>query len=116
MIETARRKGQFDFSLFFAVILLWVIGIFLVYSATYVHTSGPLSGTFKSQIVWVVMGVLVILAVVSIPTRIYYSFSYIIYGLSLLLLVYALFGGIVMKGAGRWISIGGLRIHPSSPR
>jgi rod shape determining protein RodA len=113
MIETTRRRGQFDFSLFFAVILLWVIGIFLVYSATYVHTSGPLSGTFKSQIIWVIMGVLVILAVVSIPTRIYYSFSYIIYGLSLLLLIYALFSGVVLKGAGRWISIGGMRIQPS---
>ena len=113
MIETTRRKGQFDFSLFFATILLWVIGIFLVYSATYVHTSGPLSSIFRTQIIWVTMGILIILAVVSIPTRIYYSFSYVIYGFSLILLIYALFGGIVLKGAGRWISIGGMRIQPS---
>lgn len=113
MIGTSGRKGSFDFSLFFAIVLLWIFGIFLVYSATYVHTSGPLSGVFKTQIVWVIMGLLVILAVVSIPTRIYYSFSYVIYGLSLLLLLYALFEGIVLKGAGRWISIGGFRMQPS---
>ena len=61
------EKRQFDFSLFFAIILLWVAGIFLVYSATYVHTTGALAGIFKSQIVWVVMGVVIILATVSIP-------------------------------------------------
>lgn len=113
MIETTTKKSHFDFSLFFAIILLWVIGVFLVYSATYVHTSGVLSSIFKTQIVWVTMGILVILAVVSIPTRIYYSLSYAIYGLSLLLLLYALFGGIVLKGAGRWIAIGGIRVQPS---
>ena len=113
MIETTTKKSHFDFSLFFAIILLWVIGVFLVYSATYVHTSGVLCGIFKTQIVWVTMGILVILAVVSIPTRIYYSLSYAIYGLSLLLLLYALFGGIVLKGAGRWIAIGGIRVQPS---
>jgi len=113
VIETTRKKGQFDFSLFFAIILLWIMGIFLVYSATNVHTSGPLSNIFKTQIIWVIMGVLIILAVLSIPMRIYYSFSYVIYGLSLLLLLYALFGGIVLKGAGRWVSIGGVRLQPS---
>jgi rod shape determining protein RodA len=113
MIETTGRKGHFEFSLFFAIILLWVIGIFLVYSATHVHTGGPLSGLFKTQIIWVAMGILIILAVVSVPTRIYYSLSYVIYGFSLLLLLYALFGGVVLKGAGRWISIGGFHIQPS---
>ena len=113
MIETRTKGGHFDFSLFFAIIVIWVIGVFLVYSATYVHTSGVLSGIFKTQILWVVMGILVILAVVSIPARIFYSLSYTLYILSLLLLIYALFGGIVLKGAGRWISLGGIRVQPS---
>ncbi|MCP4623536.1 MAG: FtsW/RodA/SpoVE family cell cycle protein, partial [bacterium] len=106
-------KRQFDFSLFFAILLLWIAGIFLVYSATYVHTSGPLAGTFRSQIIWVTMGVLIILAIVSIPARLYYSLSYIIYGVSLVLLLYAVFTGIVSKGAGRWIALGGIRLQPS---
>lgn len=112
MYNVGGRK-QFDFSLFFAVLLLWIIGIFLVYSATYVHTSGPLAGIFKSQIVWVAMGLLIILAIVSIPAQLFYSLSYIIYGISLLLLVYAVLTGVVLKGAGRWIVIGGIRLQPS---
>ncbi len=106
-------KRQFDFSLFFALLLLWIAGIFLVYSATYVHTSGPLAGIFKSQIVWVIMGILIILAIVSIPARFYYSMSYVLYGISLLLLVLVLFTGSSAKGAGRWIVISGIRLQPS---
>jgi len=106
-------KRQFDFSLFFAIILLWTAGIFLVYSATYVHTTGPLAGIFKSQIAWVVMGIVIILASVSIPARFYYSVSYFIYGASLLLLVLVLFTGSTAKGAGRWVVIGTIRLQPS---
>ncbi len=107
------KKHHFDFSLFFAALLLWVSGAFLVYSATHIHTTGQLAGVFKSQLVWMFLGVVVILVVVSIPTRFYYHFSYVIYGFSLLLLLYVIFTGIVSKGAGRWIAIGGIRLQPS---
>jgi len=113
MITDSGRKSHFDFSLFFAVILLWIIGIFLVFSATHINPNTAISGLFRSQIIWVIMGVLIILALVSIPTRLFYSLSYIIYGVSLLMLFYALVGGVALKGAERWISIGGLRVQPS---
>lgn len=105
--------NKFDFSLFFAVIFLWISGVFLVYSATHIHTSGPLVGIYKSQIIWVSMGILIVLATVSIPTKFYYNASYVFYGISLLLLVYVIFTGHVSKGAGRWISLAGVRIQPS---
>ncbi len=113
MITDSGRKSHFDFSLFFAVLLLWIIGIFLVFSATHINPNTAISGLFRSQIIWVIMGVLIILALVSIPTRLFYSLSYIIYGVSLLMLFYALVGGVALKGAERWISIGGLRVQPS---
>ena len=50
-----KSGGRFDFLLFFAAIALWVIGIFLVYSATYIHESGPLVGLYKQQIIWTIM-------------------------------------------------------------
>ncbi len=107
------RKRRFDFSLFFAALLLWIIGVCLIYSATHVHETGPLAGVTKSQIVWVAMGVLIILAIVSVPTRFYYSLSYVFYALSLVLLVLVAFTGIGAKGAERWIAIGRIKIQPS---
>lgn len=107
------QRNNFDFSLFFSTALLWIAGIFLVYSATHIHTSGPLAGIYKSQIVWAIMGICLMLGIISIPSRIYYSFSYVLYGLSLLMLGYVIVAGFVSKGAGRWISMGGIRIQPS---
>jgi rod shape determining protein RodA len=112
-MEKLSSNKSFDFSIFFSSLTLWIIGIFLVYSATYIHAEGPLAGIYKSQILWVIMGIMIILAVLSISTRIYYSLSYVIYGISLFLLIYALYNGVVSKGAERWIPIGGMRLQPS---
>lgn len=112
-METLSKKGRFDFSLFFTVITLWVIGIVLIYSATHIHESGPLAYVARSQVIWVSMGIMVILAIVSIPTRLYHAFAYVFYGVSLVLLVYVIFTGIVSKGAGRWIAVGPIRLQPS---
>jgi rod shape determining protein RodA len=112
-MEHLSQKNSFDFPLFLTACALWVVGVFLVYSATFIHTSGPLAGVTKSQVVWVAMGIVVILGLVSVPMSVYYSLAYVFYGISLLLLVYVLFTGVVSKGAGRWISVGPARIQPS---
>jgi rod shape determining protein RodA len=112
-MKELQRKGQFDFSLFFAALLLWIIGIFLVYSATYIHESGPLAGLYKQQIIWVAMAVLIIIAIVSIPGRLFYGFAYVLYGGSILMLLMALVVGVSAKGAERWILVAGIKLQPS---
>jgi len=112
-MKDLHRKGNFDFPFFFSAVLLWVTGIFLVYSATNIHESGPLVGIYKQQIIWVIMAILIIMAVVSVPGRFFYNFSYFAYVLSLLLLIVALLMGVSTKGAERWIMIAGVKIQPS---
>jgi rod shape determining protein RodA len=112
-MEPLDRKTHFDFTLFFTALLLWGIGIALVYSATHIHARGPLAGIAKTQVVWVVMGVFIMLIIVSVPSRIYFTLSYAVYGLSLLLLVFILLKGVESKGAGRWIALGSVRFQPS---
>jgi len=106
-------KSAFDFPLFFAAIALWLIGLALVYSATVIHDTGPLVGLYKQQVIWIIMAVLVILAITSIPGRYFHAFAYIFYGLSLVLLLAALFMGVSTKGAERWIIIAGFKLQPS---
>ncbi len=108
-----QKKSEFDFLLLFLCITLWIIGLFLVYSATHIHESGPLANSTRNQIVWVVMGLAVILVITSLPTRLFYSLSYVAYGLSILLLLYGLFTGVISKGAERWIMIGSIRVQPA---
>lgn len=106
-------RTPFDFSIFFTALLLWGIGLALVYSATHIHTTGVLATVFQAQIVWVAMGIVLVLLVASIPTRYYYMFAYVAYGAVLIMLVWALVGGVVSKGASRWVMIAGFKIQPS---
>jgi rod shape determining protein RodA len=53
------------------------------------------------------------LAITSIPGRYFHAFAYIFYGLSLVLLLMAIFMGVSAKGAERWIMIAGFKLQPS---
>jgi rod shape determining protein RodA len=108
-----QRKNVFDVWLVALALLLWVCGVFLVFSATHIYDSGPLVHSTRNQIIWILMGLFIILIITSVPTRLYFSFAYVMYGASLLLLLYGFFTGVISKGAERWISIGGLRLQPS---
>jgi rod shape determining protein RodA len=114
-MDDLRRKHSLDFPLLLAALTLWVIGIFLVYSATYIHESGPLAGIYKQQIIWVVMALLIVVLIISIPARYVAKSAYVIYGLSLCLLVLVIVSGtgVTAKGAERWVMIGGVKIQPS---
>jgi len=114
-MDDLRRRRSLDFSLLLTAIALWVIGIFLVYSATYIHESGPLAGIYKQQILWVVMALLIVILIISIPARYISNCAYILYGLSLIMLILAIAtgSGVAAKGAERWIMIGGFKIQPS---
>lgn len=112
-MKDLQRRGCFDFPFFFSAVLLWIIGIFLVYSATTIHETGPLVGLYKQQIIWVTMAVLIVMAIVSIPGKYFNNFAYLAYGLSLVLLVAALITGVSAKGAERWVMIAGVKVQPS---
>ena len=112
MIEQ-NRFGKFDFPLFWAAVALWIIGILLVYSATHGIEKERLAGIYKLQIVWVAMAIAVITVVVSIPGRFFFGFAYVLFGLSILLLVVAAVAGASAKGAERWILIAGFKFQPS---
>jgi rod shape determining protein RodA len=108
-----QKKSEFDFLLLFLCIALWIVGLFLVYSATHIHETGPLVNSTRNQIVWVALGLVTIFVITSLPTRLFYSLSYVAYGLSILLLLYGFFTGVISKGAERWIMIGSIRLQPA---
>lgn len=112
MIEK-NRFGKFDFPLFWTAVAMWVIGILLIYSATHAVETGRLAGVYKQQIVWVAMAIAVIITIVSMPSRFFFGFAYVLFGLSLALLLFAAIAGTSAKGAERWIAVAGFRLQPS---
>ncbi|MCL2183809.1 MAG: rod shape-determining protein RodA [Chitinispirillia bacterium] len=112
-MDDLRRKNRLDIPLLFTAITLWVIGIFLVYSATYINETGPLVGLYKQQIIWVAMALVIVTTIVALPGRWFFKGAYVFYGLSLLLLLVAIVAGVNIMGAQRWVSIGPIKIQPS---
>jgi len=112
-MDDLRSKRRLDIPLLLSAMALWVIGIFLVYSATYFHETGPLVGLYKQQIIWVAMALVIVAIIVAIPARWLFEGAYVFYGISLILLIIAIVAGIHAKGAERWISIAGFKIQPS---
>ncbi|ERP38987.1 rod shape-determining protein RodA [Chitinivibrio alkaliphilus] len=98
--------GKFDVFLFIIALILWTIGLALVYSSASFHV-------FNQQILWGIMGILLILITVSIPTAFFYKSAHLFYVVTILLLITILFSGEAAMGAARWLVFGGLRIQPS---
>jgi rod shape determining protein RodA len=104
---------EFDLTLFFAALLLAVIGILLIYSAKLHSESVAERGIYLRQIVWVLLGLSACLLTFFVPQRLYEAFSYPIWVLSILALILILMIGPSKMGAARWISLGGFNIQPS---
>ncbi len=99
-----------DFVTLFAVILLLLIGIASVYSATY---DAGASIFFKRQILWACLGFLLMLFMMAVPFRTLQLLSYPLYGLSVFILLIVLVAGKVVAGSKSWFGIGGLGLQPS---
>ncbi|MCL1946717.1 MAG: rod shape-determining protein RodA [Chitinivibrionia bacterium] len=121
-------QRTFDMPFFLMVLLLWLIGNALVCSAVapptdapsglsdlfaYIGNSFETSPLFRSQVIWTIMGIIIVLIMVSVPVEWYYKIAPFFYVATILLLIAVLTSGVSSKGAGRWIAIGGIKLQPS---
>lgn len=88
---------------------LFLIGLLFVYSAAF-HDSGHY---LTKHFFWVFVGFLVLFSVPFIGYRTFLSVSYLLYCISIVLLVAVLVIGKHRLGAQRWLDIGPLAIQPS---
>lgn len=109
------RLAHFDFWLLGATILLSLIGIAMIYSATACIDSEPLD--LKSpvirQAIYAVAGLTAMLALAFIDFRIYGNLRWFIWGGTLLLLGAVAVIGQITHGAQRWIDLRFFIFQPS---
>ncbi len=105
-----RVLAQFDYPLFAGAVVLASIGLLGIYSAT---THGADSGLFGRQIVWLVLGVAVCLAMLSIDYHILIENALLLYVGMVILLVAVLIFGREINGSRSWIRFGGVGLQPS---
>ncbi|MEX0771585.1 MAG: rod shape-determining protein RodA [Balneolales bacterium] len=108
---------QFDWPLLICYMLLSVIGLTAIYSAT----QGPVSdylpdyiqGNFKNQMSWIFLSLLLLISVQFTTPMTFQQISYVFYAGCLIIGILTIFMGVEVGGARGWFVIGGLRIQIS---
>lgn len=112
--ETLLEKiTKYDFSVVFLSILLCGIGLFNIYSATSSSIVQGVDGLFARQLISVGIGLAIMIILVMVDYRKFGYLPYILYGISILLLLVVLVMGRSAYGAKRWISFGFINLQPS---
>jgi rod shape determining protein RodA len=107
--QRLRFLSSLDLGLAVSALLLAVIGLATVHSAS---AEMPVD-YFPRQAAWVGIGLVLLLAAVSIDYHVLLDFSVVLYVLGLVSLVAVFFIGVERGGAVNWIQIGPWQFQPS---
>ncbi len=103
---------HFDWTLLGLVLMITSIGILNLYSITADWTVSGTPVCFK-QTFWFLIGLFLMITIAFVEYRFYSDFAYIIYTVSVFLLLVVLAYGIITSGAQRWIRVGFINFQPS---
>jgi len=109
-----RLITNFDWALFVFVVLIALLGVVNIYSASasYKLAAAPY---YLRQLSWIGAGLVLMLLACSIDYHLLEDLSYWVYGLVVVLLVVVLVAGKTTMGATRWLHLGFVTIQPSEP-
>ena len=104
--------------LILSVILLMILSLFMIYSASYIWAEYKFDNPFKyviNQGIFVLLGMILLFIVSKINYKIYYDKANLILLICLILLILVLIPGlgIVRNGSRSWFGIGSFSIQPS---
>lgn len=113
------RAGEgVDVPFLIMVLLLLVVGLIMLYSASYAQSQYDTGYTISTkylqkQAVCAGIGLVCMYGFSRIPAEFWFKFSWPLYAISILLLLSVLVVGESVNGARRWINIAGLQFQPS---
>ncbi len=114
MLLIDRRLLQnFDWVTLAVTVLICLIGIMTIFSATRPLSTEPHPAFYLKQIVWLVLGLSALFLIAWINYLWIERSSRILYGAGLLLLIAVFFLGRTGMGAQRWLSVGPVSFQPS---
>src|SRR6202140_802282 len=105
-----RTLSRIDVNLLTTALLIAAIGCTLVYSATHFSPDAPL---FRKQVIWTLIGILLMLIFVSVDYHALMEISPFLYGMGLCLLGYVLVWGRFTRNVKSWIHFGSFQFQPS---
>lgn len=111
-------QKKYRIILFISVIMLIILGILMIYSASYIWAEYKFNDSFKyvkHQTLFAIIGMIILITISKINYKIYYKKANLILGICLLLLVLVTIPGIgvIRNGSRSWFGIGAFGIQPS---
>jgi rod shape determining protein RodA len=106
-----RRFTNLPWGMVALIFSLVLIGLATVYSATYTPR-GP-SSLYYRQLVWIALGTIVMFFAVVVDYRTVGRYAYVLYAVSIVLLLLVMIVGKTGMGAQRWLSLGPVAFQPS---
>ena len=113
------RRGEcVDIPFLTLVLLLLGVGLVMLYSASYAQseydTSYAITTRYlQKQAICAALGLAAMAVLTRIPVELWLRLAWLLYGISIVLLLSVLVVGESVNGARRWINIAGLQFQPS---
>ncbi len=104
---------KIDYLLVFAVILTVFIGILTIYSTGFDPIDKVNNGLYKKQLIWFIVGFVLMLAITLINYNILGDYSMHIYSVLLVILVITTIFGSPIRNTRAWLNLGFFSIQPS---
>lgn len=108
-----RQLRDFDVGILVATLLLVVIGMLMIYSATHAPGAPGASPLVRRQLMVSGLGLAALLAMLFLTQDSLEALTPLFYGLAVLLLIGVLMVGVGKTGERRWFDLGPLRFQPS---
>ena len=112
------RGETVDIPFLILILLLLLVGLTMLYSASYAQseydTGYAISTRYlQKQAVCAAIGLVAMYFFSRIPAAIWYNLAWVLYGISVALLLSVLLIGEEVNGAKRWINLAGIQFQPS---
>jgi rod shape determining protein RodA len=105
-----QANNVMDWAVILISSMLIALGLISIYSATY---DAGMSEYFTKQAVFAGIGAAAMVGLMFIPERWIYQLSYILYGISIVLLIAVIFIGKTVYGSKSWLALGPITFQPS---
>jgi rod shape determining protein RodA len=116
MIDKLNISEEIDWTTVGLYLLLVIFGWMNIFASSYndqFRSILDIRQNYGQQLLWILASFLLIIMLFAIDHRLYHYFAYVIFGISILLLLSVLVFGVVVNNSRSWIRIMGFNLQPS---
>lgn len=116
MVRRDNLYANLDWFTIFLWLVLVLFGWMNIYSANFTNGDGTildLSQRYGKQMIWIGTAIVLILIIFLLDAKFFPFFAYLLYGITIAMLIAVILFGHEINGAKSWFTIGGFQLQPS---